>query len=311
MPALNRRRFMAITAAAALAGRASHAAPLHQWKGIALGASATIVLSHPDAPRIVERAVAEIGRLEDVFSLYRPQSAISRLNRDCALSAPPFELLECLGLCGHVHRATGGFFDPTIQPLWEAYAKAFTAGHPPGPADIAGSLDRIGWEAVEIDAAEIRFSRPGMALSLNGIAQGYIADRVARLLSDEGLSDILIDTGEIRALGGHPGGGGWPVTIDPGTGGTASMGGQPLSLRDTAIATSRPLGTTFDPAGRVGHILDPHTGLPATQLRAVVSVTADSAATADALSTAFCLMADDEVERAIAQFATARIVMLG
>ena len=55
-----------------------------------------------------------------------------------------------------------------------------------------------------------------MALTLNGIAQGYIADRVVALLRAEGLSDVLVNTGELRALGGHPDGGGWPVSLNDG-----------------------------------------------------------------------------------------------
>ena len=122
-----------------------------------------------------------------------------------------------------------------------------------------------------------------MGLTLNGIAQGYIADRVAALLEAEGLTDILIDTGEHRALGQMPGGGGWPVTL--------AQGGS-VALRDRALATSAPLGTVFDGAGRYGHILDPRTGEPAAPVWRAVSITAPSAALADALSTAACLMPD-------------------
>lgn len=93
---------------------------------------------------------------------------------------------------------------------------------------------------------------PGMALTLNGIAQGYIGDRVAALLEAEGLTDILIDTGEHRALGQMPGGGGWPARL--------AQGG--AALRNRALATSAPLGTVFDSEGRFGHILDPAPASP-------------------------------------------------
>ena len=107
-----------------------------------------------------------------------------------------------------------------------------------------------------------------------------MADRVAALLEAEGLSDILIDTGELRALGGQPGGGVWPVRL--------AQGGE-VGLRERALATSAPLGTTFDPEGRCGHILDPRTGQPEPSAWRAVSVTAPQAALADALSTALCL----------------------
>lgn len=137
-------------------------------------------------------ALAEIARLEGVFSLHHRDSALARRNAVGRLEAPPFELLERLSLCSAVHTASGGAFDPTAQHLWRLHA------------EIAATLPRIGWVGALVDAQAITFARTGMALTLNGIAQGVIADRVADLLAAEGLTDILVNTGEFRALGGHP-----------------------------------------------------------------------------------------------------------
>ena len=283
MTGLTRRRFSAISAAATgLAALPARAQDLYQWRGVALGAGASIILAHPDAKAIVARAVAEIGRLETIFSLYRTDSALTALNRDGSLAAPPFELLECLSLCGRVHAATGGSFDPTVQPLWALYASRFSAGAAPTADEILTARQQVGWDRVAFDSAGIRLA-PGMALTLNGVAQGWIADRVADMLRAEGLGDILINTGELRALGGRPGGGDWPVKI--------ATGGQ-VPLRDRALASSAPLGTTFDSGETVGHILDPRTGHPASTAWRLISISAGSAALADALSTAACLMPD-------------------
>lgn len=298
MPRTTRRRFLAITAAAALAPRGARAVPLSHWQGHALGARATLALAHPDAEAIAARAFAEIARLEDIFSLYRAQSALSRLNAGGRLAAPPFELLECLSLAGAVHDATGGAFDPSVQPLWAAHAEAHaTTGAPPGPEALAAARARLGWSHVSLSPAGIAFARPGMALTLNGIAQGFIADRVARLLAAEGLTEVLIDTGEIIA----PGRGGWPVRI---------ADGPEVTLRAQALATSAPGGTSFDAAGREGHILDPRSGLPAAAGWRQVSVTAPSAALADALSTGFCLMERAAMPAALARFPGTRLAHL-
>lgn len=297
MPKLSRRRFLVITAACA--ALPAQAAPLFKWRGRALGAAAAIHLAHPQAERITARAAAEIERLEGVFSLYRSDSALARLNAAGQLDAPPFELLECLSLAGRVHAATGGLFDPTVQPLWALYAQAHTAGHAPDAPAIAQALAVTGWERIAFDSAAVRL-QPGMALTLNGIAQGYIADRVASLLREEGLSNILIDTGELRAMGPQPDGSPWPVTID--------AGGGTLELAERALASSSPLGTVFDAAGTVGHILHPKTGQAAPATWKIVSVSAGSAAIADALSTAGCLMQSrDEIHEAVAQFPSARL----
>lgn len=298
-PTLPRRRFLTITAglgALAALPRAVSADPagaatpeLHVWRGTAMGSAATIALSHPDAPALAAAAVAEIARLEGVFSLYRQDSALARLNRDGALAAAPPELLDCLSLAGAAHRATDGLFDPTVGPLWTLYAERHSAGTAPTAAEIAAVRARTGWDGVALRENGVRLA-PGMALTLNGIAQGYVADRVADLLAARGLRDVLVDTGEIRALGGAPQGGGtgtdgvtgdWPVTL--------ASGGR-LGLRDRALASSAPLGTTFDQEGRVGHIIDPRDGRTAPARWVQISVSAPSAAMADALSTAGCLM---------------------
>ncbi|MDO5757005.1 MAG: FAD:protein FMN transferase [Rhodobacterales bacterium] len=288
-----RRRFLAISAAAFAAPHAAFAQPLHVWQGTALGAQATLHLAHPDAAAISARVATEISRLEDVFSLYRPESALSQLNRRGSLQAPPFELLECLSLAGAVHGASGGRFDPTIQPLWASYAEASALGSAPDQTSIEAARAFIGWERVTLDAAAVTMA-PGMAITLNGIAQGYIADRVADLLAAEGLTDILINTGEFRALGGRPGGGAWPVKL--------AAGGE-VELATRALATSAPLGTSFDEAAQLGHILDPVTGTPTRAGWREITISARSAGLADALSTAACLFRTRaEIEACLASF---------
>ncbi len=297
---LTRRRFIAISAAMAASPwiASAHAAPTTRlWTGQALGARASIRLDHPQAEAISARVLAEIDRLENILSLYRSDSALSRLNRDGALEVPPFELLECLSIAGTVHKASGGRFDPTVQPLWALWAEAAAAGERPSDKAIGQTLRRVGWDKVVLDAAAITLE-PGMSLTLNGIGQGYVADRVAALLEGEGLTDVLIDTGEFRAIGGQPEGGGWPIRIEE--------GGR-LSLRQRALATSSPLGTTFDQAGHDGHILNPETGLPVRALWRSVSISAPSAAIADALSTAACMMPDRvSIDRLTGQFSGVR-----
>ena len=133
----------------------------------------------------------------------------------------------------------------------------------------------VGWDGVTLASDAITL-RPGMALTLNGIAQGYIADRVAALLASNGLSRALIDTGEMIALPD----GSWPVQL--------AEGGR-LALQNRALATSAPRGMTFGGDGVTSHIFDPATGRPVLSRWRSMTVSASSAAVADALSTAACL----------------------
>ncbi|WP_205421300.1 FAD:protein FMN transferase [Rhizobium terrae] len=297
---ITRRRLITISAALAMLPAAVHATmrTSRLWTGQALGARVSIRISHPDGDAIGRRVMAEINRLEDILSLYRPNSSLAMLNREGQLAHPPFELLECMSLAGGVHAASGGRFDPTIQPLWALWVEAAVHGKRPDAKAIEQAIRNVGWHMVELNAAGITLKH-GMALSLNGIGQGYVADRVAALLEAEGLNNILIDTGELRALGGQPEGGGWPVVLKT---------GESLNLRQRALASSAPLGTTFDEGGEYGHILDPATGMPIPVRWDTVSISAPSAAVADALATAACLMPDvGSIEAMLRGFAGARL----
>ncbi len=280
-----RRRFLTILAGAAVLPTLTNAAA--SWHGIALGANAQIILDHPNADALIAKAVNEISRLESLFSLHQ-DSQLTRLNAAGQLQNPAPEMLELLSICSTINARTGGAFDPTIQPLWALYAERISAGGTPSAAKI--SAVNTGWQHVRFSPVEVSFAKPAMALTLNGIAQGFIADKVAALFRAEGIQNVLVNTGEIMALGTAPNGNPWPVTI-------ANTGGQSTPLSNAAMATSAPLGTVFDTASTVGHILDPRTGRPGGQW-AQVSVTATSAALADGLSTAYCLMDSAQIQAA-------------
>jgi thiamine biosynthesis lipoprotein len=289
----NRRRFMALVAALPTAAALpSFAAPERVIRGQGMGAQISLRLHHPEADRLGALALTEVARLEAVFSLYRPDSALVRLNQTGVLDAPPAELLECLTLCGAVHHASGGAFDPTIQPLWAVLAESHAAGQAPDPARIAAARRLVGWQRIKIDSGQIRLS-PGMALTLNGVAQGVVADHLARLMRREGLELGLIDAGEIAAIGRD-----WPVRIE---------NGPRLRLTNRALATSGPFGTVLDGAGLQGHILSPLADA-APPLWQGVTVSAPRAALADALSTAACLMPRrDAVLEMLARFGDVRL----
>ncbi len=293
-PLASRRRFLSIAAAATGLGLmrqswAGDQVKLQTWHGTALGARASIRLAHPDMEQgrsLIRRARAEIERLERVFSLYRADSAVSRLNRQGILRAPPLDLVRLLAEARRYGELTEGSFDVTVQPLWQLYERHFrdknAAGGGPDPAAIAEALARIDYRAISLDPGRVAFEKPGMAVTLNGIAQGYITDRVADLFRREGLDNVLIDLGELRALGHHPAGRPWSVGLEDPRQKERLF--ETLELDNTALATSAGLGTRFDAAGNHHHLLDPATGLSSKHYLSV-SVKAPTATQADALST--------------------------
>jgi FAD:protein FMN transferase len=292
-----RRRFLSISAAALAAGPAIASTPQQaRWQGLAMGAAAQMTISgmgQTQAAPLFARTEAELIRLEAIFSLYQPTSQLARLNAKGNLSAPAPELLDVLSLSASLNAATDGAFDPTVQPLWQALALGTepVISAPPG------------WKHLRYDSQEVRFLRPNMGLTLNGIAQGYITDRIAALLRAEGLKNLLLDMGEIAALGRRPDGRGWQVgVVSPDTRLQSK-----LSLSDRALATSAAAGTLVGDGQ--SHILDPRTGLGAVASR-MVSVSAPKAALADGLSTALCLLPPAAVPAVIRQFVGTKLEYL-
>lgn len=277
---MKRRRFLAVTAAlGAIAATPARAFRLDsvEWRGTALGAAASMTIAHEDraaALALLERCLAEVERLERLFSLYRPDSALVRLNRDGRLEAPPLDMVALLGVADGLWRRSHGAFDPTVQPLWDLHARHFAQpGADPAGPDPAPVRALLGWDKVGVTAERIEL-RPGMALTLNGIAQGYVTDRVADLLRRAGMRHVLINMGEIAVLGPRWDGGGWRVALPD--------GGE-RRLEGGALAVSAPDGTRFSPSCH--HLFDPHSGRSAACAGPVV-VQADTATEADGLSTA-------------------------
>jgi thiamine biosynthesis lipoprotein len=315
---LSRRKFVTISAAAAGlalipfgASKQSAAAPLIEWRGLSLGSVATIRLHHFDevaARRLIEQAVAEAQRLETVFSLYRADSSLCELNRSGVLVAPPRELAELLALCDSFWRKTGGAFDPSVQPLWRCYADHFAvsgrAATGPSSEELASALRLVGWEKVRFDRDKVTLALPGMGLTLKGVAQGYIADRVVESLRRGGIENCLADMGEIHGAGVQPDGGPWMVGLEAPSGELAS--GTPIPILNQAVATSGAAGFRFDPQGRCNHLFDPAIGACADPARNI-TVVADLAVTADALSTAFALMDEERIKSALRQSGSAHV----
>jgi FAD:protein FMN transferase len=315
---VTRRRAFRIVAAAAglplmIAGlRATvPAGQLFTWQGEVLGGLAELSLWHTDqaaARRAMRKVEAELARFEAIFGLARAESEISQLNAAGSLARPSTELRALLEEGRRFSVLSAGAFDVSVQPLWRLYEAHFWSGRSNGDEargddvlarahDVAQAL--VDYRQIEIGAGRIAFARPGMAVTLNSLAQGYITDAAADLLRNEGFETAFVDLGEIRAIGHHPDGRAWRVGIRDGRPAASANAADPaqagapglapsVELADTAMAVSGGYGTTFEPSGRYHHIFDPTTGDSA---RALIdaAVIGPRATIANGLSTALCV----------------------
>jgi thiamine biosynthesis lipoprotein len=175
----------------------------------------------------------------------------------------------------------------TVQPLWQLYAAAQKTGQLPDAAAIQQARRAVDWRNVEIAREGIRLKAPGTAVTLNGIAQGFAADRVVAVLRKHGIEHALVNTGEIGTVGGKPDGESWTVGVQHPR--RAEAYAALANIAGRCMATSGDYATYFTPDHSAHHILDPATGRSPMQL-ASVTVLAPTGVEADALSTAIFVM---------------------
>ena len=200
-----RRRFLAVfavsTAAAAATvatGGFARTGPITRERFYALGTEAQITLvgRREQAAAALRACREEVNAIETAFSIYDPDSMLSQLNRYGEIeSSARFSTLVRHALL--MAETTAGAFDPTVQPLWRAFA---TGG------DLLQARRLIDWRGLQLTEGEARFAHSGMAATFNGIAQGFAADQVSAILAEHGFTDTLIDLGEFAARGTKPDG---------------------------------------------------------------------------------------------------------
>ena len=264
---------------------------------MSMGCAYAIVAYGDDAgalPAVVEAALDEVDRIDRLMSHYKPESPLSRLNREAAdgpVSVEP-ELFDLIAEAFRYSRESEGAFDITVGPLMKAWGFFRGEGRLPGGVELEAAQGKIGYGHVTLGVAErtIQFDRPGVELDLGGIAKGYAVDRAVGLLRGRGITAALVSAGgsTIYGLGAPPGRPGWEVTIqDPLH---ASRAARTMLLRDRALSVSGSSEKSFEAAGvRFGHIMDPRTGRPVTDVLSVAVLTGSGTA-GDALDDAFFVL---------------------
>ncbi|MSR36007.1 MAG: FAD:protein FMN transferase [Gemmatimonadetes bacterium] len=250
-----------------------------------LGTAVNVTVVHPDpagAHRMVEAAFAEFERLENIFSRYRAGTAVSRLNRDGAITDAPAELIEVMTTALDYAKLTEGAFDVTVAPVLNLYVSRFAHSDvPPSDDEVAAALALVGWDGVQVTSSAIALARPGMAVTMDGIAKGFVVDHAVAVLMREGAERVIVEAGgDMGAAGAEADP--WKVAIQDPHDLRGSLG--VLQLRGEALASSGDYMQYFTPDRRLNHIIDPRTGR-SPEHTSGTTIRASAAMHADALST--------------------------
>lgn len=221
--------------------------------------------------------VSLMKQLEHIFSRFTPEGELATLNREGVLRRPSKEFSTVMQAARDAYVETDGAFDVSVLPVLLHFEKF----HKPLSAEEQERFKRsVGFDKVELGESVCRLKNPGMKLTLDGIAKGYIIDRAAEHLRDRGCARVLVNVGGDIYCG--EANNGWGVGIyDP----LRDRLSRKLSLQDAAVCTSGNYVNFYSPDKKLHHIIDPRTLSSPTELTSA-TVVAGSTMRADMLSTA-------------------------
>lgn len=245
--------------------------------------------SEEQAVQLLDLGIAEIRRIEDLLSEFKPDTETSLINSS-APDTPVMVSAECFNIIRRsvdISKLTRGDFDITVGPLKRLYRFKNADFVMPAAQEISQALPKIGYTKLRIDDAHqtVCFTVAGMQISFAAIGKGYAADRVKALWNSAGVRSGYINaSGDLCAFGSKPDGLPWNVGI--------ANPDRPaeilfyIPLKDASVATSGDYEQHFIYEGkRYSHNIDPHSGLPLSGIKSV-SVFSPAAELSDALATA-------------------------
>ena len=241
-----------------------------------MGTRIAVEVWHEDgaaAEAAIDAVIAEMHRVDALMSTYKPESQLSRVNREAAAGPVKVEpeLARLVARALEFSEMSDGAFDVTYASV--GYLYDYRAGKHPTDAEIAAVLPAINWRHVVVDtaASTIRFLRPGVRVDLGGIAKGHAVDSCIALLEARGVTNATVTAGgDSRILGdrrGRP----WIVGIRHPDDRRRVIARIPVE--DAAISTSGDYERFFDEDGvRYHHIIDPKTGKSPHGVRSVTII---------------------------------------
>lgn len=248
----------------------------HHREAAIMGTRIAVEAWHEDAAAAeaaIDAVIAEMRRIDELMSHYKPESQLSRVNREAAagpVRVDP-ELAQLIARSLEFSELTGGAFDISYASV--GYLYDYRDHRRPTEQQIRDALPGVNWRHIEVDPAEstIRFRRPGMRIDLGGIAKGHAVDRSIAILRARGIAHATVTAGGDSFVLGDRRGRPWVIGIRHPDDAQRVIARIPLE--DAAISTSGDYERYFDEGGvRYHHIINPKTGMSATGVRSVTII---------------------------------------
>lgn len=272
---------------------ASSAQPVSQ-EIFAMDTYMTVTAYGDNAQKGVTDAVAEIQRLDNLLSIGKEDSEISKLNKSgCAALSDDTAVMVTKAL--DLYKSTGGAFDITVLPLMELWGFTTQEYYVPTEDEIQSTLQRVGADKLTWDESTKTLTLGDkQEIDLGGIAKGFTSSRIMEIFKKDGVTCGMVSLGgNVHLLGTKQDGSAWRVGIqDPNN--TDDMLGV-LEANDCAVITSGAYERNFEKDGvTYHHIIDPATGKPSNSGLTSVTIVSKDGTLADGLSTSLFVMGKDK-----------------
>lgn len=224
----------------------------------------------------ISAVMAEMHRIDDSMSPFKPESELSRVNREAGRQAVPVSaaLYDVIARSIEFSKLSDGAFDITFAAAGHLYD--YRQRIRPSEEQLARAREAIGWRNLQLDpqSSAIRFARPGVRIDLGGFAKGLAVDNGAAILRTRGIRNAIVTAGGDSYILGDRRGRPWTIGIrDPRDAGRMAA---VLPLRDVALSTSGDYERCFDQDGvRYHHLIDPATGRSPNGVRSVTVIAPD------------------------------------
>lgn len=253
----------------------------------------------------IKRSVDSILTLVDTtLSGYNKGSQLSRFNAGDPVT-PNGMFREIFAISKKLYEETGGALDMASGPLYDAWGFGFTTDSLPSAAVVDSLKAVCGMDKFDGNMSPLT---PGICpkLNFNAIAQGYTCDKISEYLHSLGVSDMLVNIGEIYCEGLNQSGKPWTIGVDRPVDGNMELGGQGLVGKwqgdgsGCGVVTSGNYRKFYVKDGRkYSHTIDPRTGYPVDHTLLSATIVAPDATLADAYATYCMVIGLDEAKRFI------------
>jgi len=245
----------------------------------------------------INNAVEEIYRIEKIFSVTDENSDISRINHNAGSWVEVSE--ECVELirdaCS-ISEKTNGALDVTVYPIVLAWGFTTESFNVPSQDTICSKLSLVDYSRIETDGNQVRIET-GQLIDLGAVTKGYTADRVAKVLKENGVKSAIINLGGNVMTIGTSSSGCWNIGIKNPFYQSELLGVVSITDKQAAVVTSGNYERYFEKDGvRYGHIINPDTGYPADSGVSSVTIISKDSTLADELSTACYILGLEKTE---------------